>query len=226
MVFEYVGKGAKSAFNRRRVELQIRTRLQHSWATAVEAVGLFRSEDLKAGFGSSDWLRLFEIMSAEFAYSENCDVPIGLVNRSNRVEEIRHLDNSLRATSVLQDIHSATKYVQDFSYEQAPYFLITYDPSNHEVKVTPYSEVSDSARRFGEAERRIAESNSDKKVVMVEKQKVAKLIDAFPNYFGDVSLFIRNLSAVCLGEDAIEYTMAPQSIVKPKVEKELRSFLA
>lgn len=39
----------EECFRGRRVEIQIRTRLQHSWATAVEAVGLFRGEDIKGG---------------------------------------------------------------------------------------------------------------------------------------------------------------------------------
>ena len=33
------------------VELQIRTRLQHAWSTAVEAVGLCRGEHMKGGEG-------------------------------------------------------------------------------------------------------------------------------------------------------------------------------
>jgi (p)ppGpp synthase/HD superfamily hydrolase len=59
MVFEYSRQGDKSHYNGLRVELQVRTRLQHSWATAVEAVGLYRNEDMKAGQGNQQWLRLF-----------------------------------------------------------------------------------------------------------------------------------------------------------------------
>lgn len=59
-------------FEGREVELQIRTRLQHSWATAVEAVSLYRGEDLKHHKGDHEWLRLFELSSAEFAHIEQC----------------------------------------------------------------------------------------------------------------------------------------------------------
>src|SRR5207302_6231509 len=44
MVFEFVGLEDNKPYTGRRVEIQIRTRLQHSWATTVEAVGLFRHE--------------------------------------------------------------------------------------------------------------------------------------------------------------------------------------
>ena len=40
----YRGRGPATVHDDRRIEVQIRTRLQHSWATAVKAVGLFRGE--------------------------------------------------------------------------------------------------------------------------------------------------------------------------------------
>ena len=56
--FEYRGGGEKKGYDGRRVEVQIRTNLQHSWATAVEAIGMFRNEELKSAKGSYEWLRL------------------------------------------------------------------------------------------------------------------------------------------------------------------------
>jgi Region found in RelA / SpoT proteins len=88
LVFRYNGEDEREAFHGRRVELQIRTRLQHSWATAVEAVGLFRNEDMKGGEGDSDWLRLFFLMSLEFAITENCPLPTHVQNRAERLREI------------------------------------------------------------------------------------------------------------------------------------------
>jgi ppGpp synthetase/RelA/SpoT-type nucleotidyltranferase len=59
LVFKFCGAGDDEIYNRQQIEMQVRTQLQHAWATAVEAVGLYRSEDLKAGFGNSSWLRFF-----------------------------------------------------------------------------------------------------------------------------------------------------------------------
>ena len=49
VVFDFQSRDHEAAFDGRRVEVQVRTWLQHSWATAVEAVGLFRRENLKGG---------------------------------------------------------------------------------------------------------------------------------------------------------------------------------
>jgi ppGpp synthetase/RelA/SpoT-type nucleotidyltranferase len=63
-VLDFSGAGPDAAYDGRRVEIQIRTQLQHAWATAVEAVGMVRGEDLKAGDGNVDWLRLFALMAS------------------------------------------------------------------------------------------------------------------------------------------------------------------
>jgi hypothetical protein len=84
LMFSYRGRGRSEVHNGRRVEVQIRTRLQHSWATTVEAVGLFRREDLKGGHGSRKWLRLFLLTSAEIALAEGCPEPPGVPPRAAR----------------------------------------------------------------------------------------------------------------------------------------------
>ncbi len=46
LMFTYVGRKGRVIHDGCRIEVQVRTRLQHSWATTVEAVGLFRGEQL------------------------------------------------------------------------------------------------------------------------------------------------------------------------------------
>ncbi len=51
-------------------EIQIRSRLQHQWATAVEVVGFFTENDLKSSSGDAMWLRFFALMSSVVAVAE------------------------------------------------------------------------------------------------------------------------------------------------------------
>ncbi len=96
LVFSFMPRDAReSGYEGRLIEVQIRSRLQHSWATAVEAVALHRGENLKAGMGSADWLRLFELMSLEFAASEGCDYAKDGSN--SRTQEIIDLEGSPEA---------------------------------------------------------------------------------------------------------------------------------
>ena len=53
-----------------RVEMQVRTRLQHIWATAVETMGTFLGQALKSRQGDQEWIDFFAIVSSAFAYME------------------------------------------------------------------------------------------------------------------------------------------------------------
>ena len=55
-----------------RLELQIRTRLQHTWATAVETMDTLLGQALKYRQGDQEWQDFFAITSSAFAYMEDC----------------------------------------------------------------------------------------------------------------------------------------------------------
>ena len=57
-----------------RVELQIRTRLQHDWAMAVETAELISKSSLKASLGDENWLSFLKLSSAVFAQKEGMKV--------------------------------------------------------------------------------------------------------------------------------------------------------
>ena len=59
VMYLFVGNASTCAWDKLRVEIQLRTKLQHSWATAVETVDTFTDEGLKFGNGSDDWRRFF-----------------------------------------------------------------------------------------------------------------------------------------------------------------------
>ena len=71
----YKYRGEKEQYKDFFVELQIRSKIQHAWATAVEIVDTFTKQALKASHGHKDWMDFFRYTSAEFALME--DRPIG-----------------------------------------------------------------------------------------------------------------------------------------------------
>lgn len=217
IVFNFEDDGELDAFKGRRVELQIRTRLQHSWATAVEAVGLYRGEEMKQGEGDPDWLALFCLMSQEFSYAEKCDQTDSEDSRRARIAEIRRLNSRLGAVRVLEDLRNATHYMSNFSQDvSSRYYLIRYDNQTKDVTVVGYSGAFEASAALAAAERKVESGDDDAKVVQVEVGKVENLVEAYPNYFGDVALFFNNLRHICDGKQALEFSMAPQKLVAPK----------
>lgn len=213
LVYKFHGQGDGEAYNGRRVEIQIRTRLQHSWATAVEAVGLVRQEDMKAGQGNSDWLRLFDLMSAELAMAENCPESDSVPSHDLRVQEIKDLDKKLDAINALERLRHAVRFT-DMIYDRRikpEYYRIEYNNATNTVNVTEHFRPMSGISDYNKAEEEDNITGGNKiNTVFVEADKVEDLKEAYPNYFGDVQLFNKNLKAITQGEDAREYTMPPR----------------
>ena len=212
MVFKFRGRGDEEVYNDRRVEIQIRTRLQHSWATAVEAVGLFRGEDMKAGQGSPEWRTLFRLMSAEFMLSEGCAQEDD--GRDSRLEEIKALNAQLNAIQSLEDLRQAVKTTDSYVFDprnKPDYFLIQYNRAQNVVSVRGQYGPMVAVESYDRAESPDATSSSNGfNTVLVEVDEIENLKAAYPNYFGDVELFKTRLAEIA-GREGREYTLAPQA---------------
>ncbi len=194
-VFKFNGRGGYEHLDRQRVEMQIRTKLQHFWATAVEAVGLVRNEDLKAGEGDADWLRFFELMSGEFAVEEAQPVPQTVSeNHAERRDEIRELNARLGALKHLQTYNDALRQTENFAVNStSKYFLIQYDYTKFNVGIRGFSRYPQSYASLIYDEQG---GYSEKNTVLVEIDRVSNLRDAYPNYFLDVKAFNERLKAI------------------------------
>ena len=69
LIYEYDSDRA-TEWQGLQIEIQIRSRLQHQWATAVETVGTFIGDELKSNIGNSTWLRFFALMSSAISLRE------------------------------------------------------------------------------------------------------------------------------------------------------------
>src|SRR5438067_360994 len=90
-------------FNGLRIEVQVRTRDQHAWATAVETVSLFTNQNLKGSVGDPDWLRLFALMGSEVARREDTlTIPGTPIDEREARNELRELAIKLDAIKKLE----------------------------------------------------------------------------------------------------------------------------
>ncbi|ANM16905.1 RelA/SpoT domain-containing protein [Rhizobium sp. N541] len=212
LIFKFEGDGDRAVYRGRRVELQIRTKLQHSWATAVEVVGQTRLEELKSGKGSAEWLRFFRLMSDEFSFQEGCELDRVAPDRRHRIAEIRDCNNALRAMDVLENHRTTTRYIASYILSgDARVFLIRYDNINHTVSVEGYSDPSVGALALQHEEMSMEEAGlTENSAVLVDAKEAASIVSAFPNYFGDVSLFLGRLKTICGKAGDAEYELPKQ----------------
>jgi ppGpp synthetase/RelA/SpoT-type nucleotidyltranferase len=130
LVYKY--NGQKSQYKDLFVEIQLRSRIQHAWATAVEIVDTFTRQALKASQGSNDWLKFFRYISAEFSRLEKR--PIG-----NDIFGINTLDESKRLAeklSVVQQLSAFTVSAQHIGAQRhikAEYYLLELEENAQRI---------------------------------------------------------------------------------------------
>ena len=67
--YHLIGSFNDQRGDRKLIELQLRSTIQHDWATALEIVDLFTGQALKSNQGEENWKSFFFLVSQHFALS-------------------------------------------------------------------------------------------------------------------------------------------------------------
>ena len=186
-------------YNKQKVELQFRTRLQHAWATAVETVGTFKQQALKSGVGDEQWLRFFTLMGAALAAKEKtASVPGTPTNRHELVRELRHYVDELDVIGHLNSYRLILDAVPNPVFRRFPYFLLELKPQTGRLRVTPYTR-----RDGGRASLEYIKAEGQQQLlpleerdsVLVSVDSMKALRTAYPNYFADTRRFVNEITA-------------------------------
>ena len=104
LIYEYKSRGASGKpYSGRKIEIQIRSDLQHLWATAVETASTFQRQSLKSSSGDKQWLRFFVLAGSAFALRERTTpVPNTPTDRRILIKELRALANELQVEAKLE----------------------------------------------------------------------------------------------------------------------------
>lgn len=194
LVYKYEGNGGAADYNDLRIEIQVRSTLQHSWATAVEAVDAFTSQALKANRGTPEWHRFFSLMGTAIALQENCPaVPGTPTNRDQLAVEIRTLEKELNVRRILAAYHATIDYS---GRAEGKYYLLRLDLQEGKLAVRRYGvdQAALAAEDYLLTERGATETGE--MVVLVSAESLADLKKAYPNYFLDMRRFLRLLATI------------------------------
>jgi hypothetical protein len=189
----------KPAWNDLKIEIQIRTALQHAWATAVETVDAFTKYALKSSQGPEEWKRFFALMGSVLALREGCPlVPGTPVREGVLIRELRHHVNEL---DVINKLETYGQTIQDVitvppkGGGRRRYLLLEMDTLARQTRVTGFTkeQSQEAASAYTELEKRLGEDPSTN-VVLVSVQRISQLRRAYPNYFLDTQLFVTALN--------------------------------
>lgn len=180
-----------------KVELQIRTKLQHNWATAVETAGLYTKTSLKSSQGEAVWLSFFKIVSSLFAIKEKQSVV--KEHREFTMEQLMVMCHNLNQRERFSDVLRALRVTVESirkSFLNEEFYIIYIDFIEEKVNISAYKKNNELAasKHYSELEKTIEDGKNA--VVFVLVSSIKDLQNAYPSYFLDTSEFLAALSTI------------------------------
>jgi hypothetical protein len=187
LVYAY-GTKPPTAWDGYKVEIQLRTTLQHYWATALETVDLFTRQGLKAGEGEEWWREFFALMSSEIAVREGLPIVEGTPkNEEQRRQRLNELNDQHDIINRLAGFRHVVRSATTQSGDQ--YLLLDLDLDDETLAITGFSNRTAAAKAYAELETSTRE-NPLQDVVLVAVDDAKKLESAYPNYFINLDSFM------------------------------------
>lgn len=196
LVYKYYSD-KNAVYNDYQIEIQLRTQMQHMWATTVETIGLFSNQSLKSSMGSKDWLRFFSLVSGLFSIEENATlVPYIPKNRKEILDETNDLIVKLKVYDKLNAYKAVVSELSKRKNKEAKYYLLNLIPSERRTRVTSFfsNQIEEATNKYIELERQSL--NTDNEVVLVSSDTIENMEIAYPNYFMDTTKFSQKLKYV------------------------------
>lgn len=198
-VFKY-GTSQHEELNGMLVEVQIRTKLQHYWATAVETLGVIEKSSFKTGNGDEKFRHFFRLSSALFSIREKKAIVASLREKTHLeiADEFLSLEEELGVFSKLTAFTSVVQAVAGVENKKHDgYYLLMLDTEKKTTSFIPFADkqldIAEQIYTLVEREQR----NKNIDIVLAAAGDMKDLRTAYPNYFVDTKAFIFYLKQIC-----------------------------
>jgi ppGpp synthetase/RelA/SpoT-type nucleotidyltranferase len=199
LVYRYSSDKGKKNYNGLLVEVQIRSKLQHLWATAVETVDFFTNQAIKSNEGKKEWVDFFRLVSSAFAQFENSPIIPGTPeNKEKLYLLIKEKEKELQVKTKMRHwTNTLRQFDQLKNKTKSQIFLLELDTIQEKLTITSYSKRNEqkAISDYAEAEKRIY-GKKEYDVVLVGADTVQDLKKAYPNYFLDTREFLVYLDKI------------------------------
>ncbi len=195
--FVYKYSSVKENFDGLKIELQIRTKLQHNWATAVETAGIITKTSLKSNQGPDEWLDFFKVVSSLFAIKEKLPVMEEHKDMTMHQLMVKCYDycNELNILTKLKAIRVSTNKIESDKFP-GDYYLLNINTKDMFVNIQVFNknQFEFATSEYLKLEKSINENENA--VVLVSATSIRTLKKAYPSYFLDTSEFIQAVEKI------------------------------
>ncbi len=169
-------------------EIQIRTWLQHQWATAVEIIDHQKEMKLKFGEGSESWEEFFLLMSAYIANRENLPAPPNVPSNQRelrkQIEKLYKKNNAdywlakapIEFEKVYEEAEEGAVYIIDLLPGRTLAYVHSFRATATDASIAKYNELE-------------SQKGSESNIVLATASTFRELEEAFPNYVLDCTQF-------------------------------------
>jgi len=121
------------------VEIQVRSKLQHIWATGVETVGAFIKSPLKSSIGPEEWLQFFSLLGSAFAQQEKSPpVPGTPESKADLIDALATIERRVTAIDRLEHFGTIVQHLGAKRNPEHKLFLVFLQPVKGFTEVTGY----------------------------------------------------------------------------------------
>jgi ppGpp synthetase/RelA/SpoT-type nucleotidyltranferase len=189
------------------VEIQLRTRTQHAWATAVETVGVVIGQALKSSEGEQAWLSFFQHAASALAISENAARIPGIQGSSRVIARaLSRMIKDLHVRKKLDAYRKALKHTEKLDAKKAGYYLLVLLPDTPELQIISFSKRNAEAayREYERFERSLPQAHQGRQLslfpelsdytgaqaVLIGADSLRSIRESYPNYYLDTKVFL------------------------------------
>ena len=197
VIYKYKSqKKGKEVFNGLLIEIQIRSKLQHIWATSLEVVDNFTGQAIKFGEGLEKWKEFFRLVSCAFAIMEyRPRVPGVSYSKEKLYKKIQELESELCVLDKMIGWAKSIETIRSMKKQgKGHYFLLELDTDRQQLVIRAYTkEQQEKALKQYQISEEKIEKRKEFDVVLVSASNIEDLEKAYPNYFVDVKGFLSKL---------------------------------
>ena len=195
LIFRYQKNAGPKEYNGLLLELQLRTKLQHYWATAVETLETFLKQPIKSRKRNpeSEWVDFFRVVSSAFAHIEN----LPLVPRYSKLSKeetflrVAVMNDKLHVLDQLKSFRLVADMVIKRKDKKAVYHIILLNHEKRTGQLFSYAEqyLSSAKEMYAELESQAA-NGAPIDSVLVSVTSISNLRRDYPSFFLDTRQFI------------------------------------